>query len=193
MRIAVFLGCSAAALALISGVARAELGEATPTAGGELSISLPMTGGSFAGALTGRARVLVADEADGGTPFGEFSVTDTRDSGTGWSVTVSATRFANLTYSGKDLTLGSLTMPPLAVESTDASSTAPPDTLQQATTVDTGDGGVVVAACTQHGQGVGTYVFSAVGGEPWRLDIAADAYAGVYVSTATITVATLVL
>ncbi len=160
---------------------------------GELLIDSQLTAGSFAGVLTGTGFTLFADEADGGTPFSEFSVTDSRGTGLGWYVTVTATRFENQTLPGKDIALDSLTMPRLSVESADASSTALPGQLHAATTVDTGGEGVVVAACTEHGQGMGTYIFTAADGEPWALAVTADEYAGTYTSTVTITVATLAL
>jgi hypothetical protein len=188
-----FCLAAASASALWCAVAQAESGETTPTPGGELCISSPPAAGSFSGQLTGMGLTLNADEAGGGTPFSGFVLTDSRGTGVGWYVTVTATRFENQTFPGKDIALDSLTMPRLAVESADASCTAPPGELHPDATVDTGGDGVVMAACTEHGQGMGTYIFTAAGGEPWTLAITADEYAGTYTSTVTTTVATLAL
>jgi hypothetical protein len=84
-------------------------------------------------------------------------------------------------------------MPRLAVESMDANCTAPPGRLHRAATIDTGGDGVVMVACTEHGQGMGTYLFSAADGEPWTLAVTADEYAGTYTSKVTTTIATLAL
>jgi hypothetical protein len=111
-RIIVALICGvvcATFLATHSVAALAESGEPMP--GGDLFIAEQLTAGSFAGSLTGMGLTLFADEAGGGTPFGGFSVTDSRDTGVGWCVTVTATRLENQTFPGKDIALDSLTMP----------------------------------------------------------------------------------
>jgi hypothetical protein len=158
-----------------------------------LFISSGAAAGTFSGVLTGSHLTLLADEAHGGTAFSGFTVTDGRDSGGGWSVTVSASRFTNSTFEGRDMAPDSLTMPRLAVQSADASCTAPPGDLRQAATVDTGGEGVVMASCTAAGQGMGTYIFSYADDRPWELAVPADTYAGVYTSVVTITVAPLAL
>lgn len=91
----------ACAFAVWSDGARAESGETTPTPGGELFISSQLIAGSFAGRLTGMGLTLFADEAHGSTPFGGFSVTDSRGTGVGWYVTVTATRFENRPFPAK--------------------------------------------------------------------------------------------
>src|SRR5680860_1089813 len=58
---------------------------------------------------------------------------------------------------------------------------------------DAGAAGVVMAECDAHGQGMGTYDFTAAGSVPWKLAITADEYAGTYYSTVATTVATLAL
>ena len=157
-----------------------------------LAVSESLTAGSFGGVLTGQRQVLIADEEHGGTPFGGFSITDSRGTGVGWYVTVSATRFANQTRPGEYLASNSLTMPRLKVDSIDSSSTVP-DTLGTAATIDNGGAGVVVATCAERGQGMGTYRFTSADGAPWELVVRSEDYAGVYVATVTITVTTLAL
>ena len=183
-----------ATFASFAGAAFAESGETTPTPAGELMISAQLTAGSFGGTLTGlgftlqRRRRPTAALRSAASPSPMHAT-----SGVGWYVTVSATRFENQTFPGKDIALDSLTMPRLSVESADASCTAPPGRLHQAATVDTGGDGVIMVTCTEHGQGQGTYIFTAADSEPWELAITADEYAGTYTSTVTTTVATLSL
>jgi hypothetical protein len=175
---------AAATFALCPGAALAEDG---------LSISAELTAGTFAGTLRGERSTLHASVAGGGTEFGGFSITDTRGTGVGRYVTLVATRFENATFAGKDLALGSLTMPKLTVVKANEQSSDVPGDLHAAAAIDTGGDGVVMAACSEHGQGMGTYDFSAANGEPWKLAITADEHAGAYYSTVTTTVATLAL
>ncbi len=181
---ALICACVAAALNLVTGVALAEDG---------LGISSELIAGTFAGTLRGESFTLHASEAGGGTDFSGFSIRDTRGTGVGWYVTLVATRFENATYAGKSIALHSLTMPMLAVAKADAGSSDVPGTLHAAATIDTGGAGVIMVACSAHGQGMGTYDFTAADGEPWTLAISADEYAGIYSSTVTTTVATLAL
>jgi hypothetical protein len=155
-----------------------------------LDVSSGLSAGSFAGVLTGATQTLYADGSGGGTPFSGFSITDDRDTGTGWAVTVAATPFESVDHPGERLEPGSLVMPRLTVASADASCTAPPGDLHDAAAVDTG-GGVVMVSCTEHGQGMGTYLFSAAGGTPWSLTVGPDAYKGAYTCTVTLTVSPL--
>jgi hypothetical protein len=181
---ALFCACAAVAFTLFSGVA---------FAADDLIISTPLTAGTFSGTLNGESLTLDANAADGGTVFSGFSITDTRGTGAGWYVTISATRFENVTVPGRHITFDSLTMPRFAVTASEETTSAVPGTLHAAATVDTGGAGVVVATCDAHGQGMGTYDFTAANRVPWKLAITADEYAGVYHSTVTTTVATLAL
>jgi hypothetical protein len=183
----VFLLCLAAAVGFSAAATAAPC-----AASGGLAVSSGLSAGSFAGVLTGATQTLYADGSDGGTPFSGFSITDDRDTGTGWAVTVAATPFENVDYPGERLDPGSLVMPRLTVASADASCTAPPGELHDAAAVDTGDG-VVMVSCTEHGQGMGTYLFSAAGGTPWSLTVGPGAYKGAYTCTVTLTVAALSL
>jgi hypothetical protein len=84
-------------------------------------------------------------------------------------------------------------MPRLAVPKADEASSDVPGTLYDAATIDTGGEGVVMVECDVHGQGMGTYDFTAAENQPWTLAITADEYAVTYYSTVTTTVATLAL
>ena len=170
-RMALFGVCVVVAFGLCAGVASADDG---------LSISAELAAGTFAGTLRGEGITLDASVAGGGTEFSGFSITDTRGTGVGWCVTMVATRFENATFPGRDLALDSLTMPKLAVAKADEQSSDVPGDLHAAAAIDTGGDGVVMAACSAHGQGMGTYDFTAADGVPWRLAVTADEYAGVY-------------
>ena len=178
-----------AAFALLSGTASATTTSATLT-GGDLSISRALTAGSFAGTLSGAAQSLSAAPAAGGTAFGGFQIRDARGSGVGWEVTVSAGRLVS--GSGHAFALGSLTMPALSVVG-EADSSAVPGTLHGAVAIDNSadgsTGGVVMAATSAAGQGMGAYDFT--NAAPWTLAVPADAFDGTYSSTVTTTLATL--
>jgi hypothetical protein len=194
IRVLVAAAVVALTMALSAGVAFAdEDGTSGVLTGGDLSISNALEGGTFAGTLTGAAATLNANVAGGGTEFSGFQITDARGTGVGWQVTMVATQFDNATQAGKDLALNSLTMPLLAVAKNDAGSSALPGTLHAATTIDTGDAGVVMAACSAFGQGMGTYDFTAAESAPWQLAVTADEFSGTYNSTITTTLATLAI
>lgn len=163
--------------------------------GGTLSVSTELTAGTFAVTMTGLTQTLDASVAGGGSVFSGFSICDPRGTGVGWSVTMVASQFANQEegFDGKDIALDSLTMPKLAVAKADTDSSDVPGTLHDAATIDTGGAGVVMAACSAFGQGMGTYNFTADSGTPWKLAITADEFAGTYQSTITTTLATLAL
>ena len=169
---------------------------ATLTAG-TLSITRPLTAGTFAGTLTGLPQSLAADASGRGSAFGGFQVRDARGSGAGWSVTVSAGRLVNADGSGHAFALASLIMPQLAVAKDNLGSAAVPGTLHGPAAIDNSadgaTGGVVMAATSAFGQGMGTYDFTAAGAAPWMLAVPADAFAGTYASTVTTTLGTLSL
>ncbi len=194
MRLLVAAAVVSLTMALSAGVAFAgDDGTSAVLTGGELNISTELAAGTFAGTLTGAATTLDADVAGGGTVFSGFSINDPRGTGVGWDVTMQATVFDNATVAGKDLVANSLTMPLLAVAKADAGSSDVPGTLHAAATIDTGVAGVVMAACSANGQGMGTYDFTAAADASWELALTADEYAGTYNSTVTTTLATLAL
>jgi hypothetical protein len=176
-----------AAFTMLTGVALAETSDTSATlTGGSLNISTPLTAGTFTGTLDGHGRVLE------GNGFSGFSINDPRGSGVGWDVTMQATIFDNATVAGKELVANSFTAPQFSVAKADAGSSDVPGTLHAAATIDTGTTGVVMAACSANGQGMGTYDFSAAA-SAWKLALTADEYAGTYSSTVTTTLATLAL
>ena len=93
--------------------------------------------------------------------------------------------------SGQAFALGSLTMPALTVVG-EANSSVVPGTLHGAAAIDSSadgsTGGVVMAATSAAGQGMGAYGFTSAA--PWTLAVPADAFAGTYSSTVTTTLAT---
>jgi hypothetical protein len=189
------LFCAVAVMAFtgLTGVAFAETDDTSAElTGGTLNISTELAAGTFAGTLTGAAQTLDASVAGTGTAFSGFSINDPRGTGAGWTVTMLATQFVNgaVRTATDDIALNSLTMPLLAVAMADAGSSALPGTLHAAATIDTGDAGVVMAACSAFGQGMGTYDFTAAESAPWELALTADEYAGTYSSTVTTTLAT---
>jgi len=106
-------------------------------------------------------------------------------------VTLSASQFARSDGSSRAFALGSLRVPQLAAVG-QVSSSAVPGALNAAAAIDnsaTGSaGGVVMAATSAFGQGMGTYDFTYTA--PWTLAVPADAFAGTYTSTVTTTLAT---
>ena len=162
---------------------------ATLTAG-NLSITRALTAGTFAGTLTGLPQSLAADASGRGSAFGGFQVRDARGLGAGWNVTVVASQLVNADASGHNFALGSLTMPQLAVLG-ETNSSAVPGTLHAAAAIDNSadgaSGGVVMAATSVFGQGMGTYDFTIAAS--WTLAVPANAFAGTYTSTVTTTLA----
>ena len=186
--VAAFSSLTGAALAVTSGTSSSS---ATLSAG-NLSLTKSLAAGTFVGSLNGAPQTLSADGTNGSTTFSGFQVQDARGTGAGWNVTVSASRFVNGDGSGHNFALASLTMPQLGVAGV-SNSSAVPGLLNGAAAIDNSDdgitGGVVMAATNAAGQGMGTYDFSAA--HPWTLAVPAAAYAGVYHSTVTTTLAPL--
>lgn len=192
-KVALFGVAAVAAFSSISGAAladSAQTGSSATLNGGNLSITQSLAAGTFAGSLNGAPQTLAADGQNGSTEFSGFQAQDARGLGTGWTVTVAASRFVNADNSGHDFALGSLTMPQLTVVA-EADSSEVPGALTTAAAIDNSDdgstGGVVMAATNAAGQGMGTYTFG--NSAPWTLAVPAAAYAGVYQSTVTTTLA----
>jgi hypothetical protein len=195
--LALLVALMASAGALLPAVALAETIGSTSSAileAGTLTITRALVAGSFAGELTGAPQTLAAG-AGGTTTFSGFQIHDSRGTGTGWGVTLSAGRFVNTDGSGHDLPLGSLIAPRLAVAG-EAGSSAVPGELSGAAAIDNSadgsTGGVVMAATGAAGQGMGIYDFTVADGAPWLLAVPAGAYAGTYRSTVTTTLAPMV-
>jgi len=184
-KIALFGAIAVAAFTMLTGVAFAETASTSATlTPGNLSITLALTAGTFEGTLNGAPQTLSS------TTFSGLNAQDARGSGTGWNVTVSASQLVNNDSSGHDFALGSLTMPALNVVA-ETSSSAVPGSLNAAAAIDNSadgaTGGVVMAATSAEGQGMGTYDFT--NAASWTLAVPANAYAGTYTSTVTTTLA----
>ena len=174
-----------AVLALSVGVASAaDAPTSVVLAGGALAVSAPMSAGTFSGTLTG------APEVFEGASFSGIAVTDARGTGAGWQLVMRATQFECAGVVGASLAPDSLTAPLFAATKADQGSSAVPGTVRAAP-IDNATGAVIAVSAA--GEGMGTYVFTAADGVPWRLAVTADEYAGVYYSTVTTTVATLAL
>lgn len=158
--------------------------DASPTtvsvAAGTLAVTSPEAN-SFA--------VIVLDGTTQATeaPLGQFSVTDARGSGAGWSVSVQATPFKEWSSTGyvdggKVLPLGSLTLGGLSVAASGSDSDVPvlaagPYVL---------DGAAVSVATAAAGAGMGTFVFTPAG--MLRVTVPASAYARAYRSQLSISI-----
>ncbi len=186
-RVTLFSAVAVLALAMLTGVAfAAESPTSATLTGGSLNISSDLTAGSFTGVLTGAAQVL------DGAGFSGFSINDPRGTGDGWEVTMVATQFSNgdARIALDDIALNSFTAPLFTVVKADGGSSDVPGTLNAAATIDTVDAvGVVMAATSAPGQGMGTYDFTA-DAAAWKLALTANEYAGAYSSTVTTTLAT---
>ena len=186
-KIALFGTLAVAAFTLVAGTAFAETANTSATlTAGNLSITQALTAGTFTGTLNGAPQTLSS------TTFSGFNTQDARGSGSGWNVTVVASQLINADASGHNFALGSLTMPQLTVLG-ETNSSAVPGTLHAAAAIDNSadgaTGGVVMAATSAFGQGMGTYDFA--NAAPWTLAVPANAFAGTYTSTVTTTLASL--
>lgn len=131
--------------------------------------------------LSGTATTTTASMSD-------FSVTDSREAGEGWNVVVQGTLFAQwdgagYVSGGASLPAGSLTMHVPSVSSAEPSPSPPSLALGPYRI----DGYATKIASAAVGEGVGTYTFMQTG--PLTLSIPAAAYAGLYRSEITISVA----
>lgn len=117
----------------------------------------------------------------------DFSVTDSRGTGEGWNVMVQGTVFAEwnggYVAGGKTLPAGSLSMLPPTVSSNEATP-SPPAMIEGSYLI---DGYATKIASAGSGAGQGTYTFTQTG--PLTLTVVAAAYARVYRSEITVSVA----
>jgi hypothetical protein len=118
-----------------------------------------------------------------------FSLVDARGAGAGWTLTVGATQFrewdgAGYVDGGETLPLGSLLLPPLAIDPAEPDpNTASPATAPSAYRI---DGASVVVGRAEEGAGMGTYLVTP--SDQLVLALPASAYAGTYRSELSITV-----
>lgn len=176
-RVALLAGVFFAATALLGGTALA----ATVTLnGGNLSISTPVIGDFSDVNLNGNAQTTDAS-------LGTFDVTDARGTGAGWNVTVQSTQFASASHT---LPTGSISLSEPTVAKKYASSNTVPTIVGGPYSINQYSGSSPVAvkiASAAVDAGMGAYTFSP---STMTLSVGADAYAGVYTSTVTVSVVT---
>ena len=141
---------------------------------GSLSVTTPSVGDFGGITLNGTARTTTAT-------MGTFTVTDSRGTGVGWSVTVQATQF---TSGGHTLPLGSASMPVPSVAKVTPQSTGLPAIMPGPYTID-GISATKIASAAADGSGEGSYIFTP---GLLTLSVPASTYAGTYTSTVTVSV-----
>ena len=114
---------------------------------------------------------------------GTFTVTDARGTGVGWNVTVQATQF---TMTGHTLPMNSISMPAPTVAKIDSTSGNTPSITTGPYLIDNASA-VKITSAAADGTGMGSYTFTP---GTLTLSIPANAYAGTYTSTVTVSVVT---
>ena len=173
-RVALLAGVFFAATTLLAGTAYAATSTVVLTAG-TLSLSAPTVGNFGTVTLDGSAKTTSATVST-------FSVNDARGSGAGWNVTVQATQF---TMTGHTLPMGSIAMPAPTVAKADATSNAVPSITAGPYVIDSASAVKISSAAVD--SGMGSYNFTSGN---LTLTIPANAYAGTYSSTVTVSVVT---
>ena len=153
--------------------------------GGSLTITNPSVSDVSGVTLDGTAQ-------QGSATMDSFDVADARGDGTGWNVTVEATRFAewaagDYVSSGKLLPSSSLSMPLLSVSKIDPTSSDLPTVAAGPYAIDSGSA-VQVASAAADGTGMGSYTF--LQGGALTLSVPASAYALTFRSDVTVSVNT---
>jgi hypothetical protein len=174
---------AAAALMFVAPSAFAADTTNVTVAAGTLTITNPLAGEFGSVTLTGVDQDLTASLAT-------FEVNDSRGTGVGWHVNVSATRFQEhdgtaLVTGGKTLPTSSLTMSAPTVTADGTTSPSPSISTGAPYTIDGGSAVKVASAAVD--SGMGKYDFSAT---TLTLTVPADAYAKTYQSTVTVDVVT---
>jgi hypothetical protein len=143
--------------------------------GGSLTLSTPMVG-DFAGVtLNGMAQTSAVR-------MGSFTVADATGMGSGWNMTVQATQMSATAHA---LALGSISMPQPTVATIDRTSGGVPTITLGPYLID--NASAVKIASADSGFGMGSYTFAS---GDLTLSIPANAYAGTYATTVTVSVAT---
>jgi hypothetical protein len=174
-KIGLLVGALVVATAILGGTAMAATSTVVLT-GGSLAISTP-TVANFGGVtLNGTAQPTTAS-------MGTFTVTDSRGTGVGWNVTVQATQF---TMTGHTLPMNSISMPAPTVAKIDATSGNTPSITTGPYLIDNASA-VKITSAAADGTGMGSYTFTP---GALTLSIPANAYAGTYTSTVTVSVVT---
>jgi hypothetical protein len=173
-KIGLLAGVFFAATTLLAGTAYAATSSVILT-GGTLSISAPVVGNFTTVVLDGTAKTTPAT-------MGAFTVYDARGTGAGWNVTVQASQFTTGT---KTLAYGSLSMPNQTVTKIDSTSNTAPTVVAGSYLIDSASALKISSAAVD--TGMGSYSYS---GGNLTLSIPANAYAGTYTSTVTVSVVT---
>lgn len=179
------LAVAAAAFMVITPATSAADDTNITVAAGSLTITTAPTAGNFSTVtLDGTAKQTTATLDD-------FEVNDSRGSGAGWHVTISATQFAehdgtDYVTNGKTLATGSLALEQLTVAQ-DGTTSNNPTITSGPYTIDAGSAVSVASAAT--GDGMGKYDFSAADNSiTMTLSVPASAYAKTYRSEVTVDV-----
>ena len=173
-RIGLLVGIFFAATTILGGTAFAAT--SVVLTGGTLNITAPSVGNFTGVTLNGTAQTTSAT-------MGTFSVVDSRGTGVGWNVTVQATQF---TATGHTLPMGSISMPAPTVAKTDATSGGTPSINSGPYLIDSASA-IKIATAAADGTGMGSYQFTP---SSLTLSVGANAYAGNYTSTVTVSVVT---
>jgi hypothetical protein len=172
-RIGLLVGVFFAATAILGGTAFATTAVLN---GGTLTLTAPSVGDFAPVTLNGSAQSTPAS-------MGTFTVTDARGTGDGWYVTVQA---GQLSMTGHTLPVDSISMsiPAPGVAKMDNTSSTAPSITGGSYTIDHASA-VTVASAMTSGAGMGSYIFTP---GALTLSIPANAYAGTYTSTVTVSV-----
>lgn len=174
--IGLLVGVFFAATAILGGTALAA--STVVLSGGTLTLTTPAVGNFTGVTLNGSAQSTTAS-------MGTFTVTDARGTGVGWNVTVQATQF---TMAGHTLPMNSISMPAPTVAKIDNTSGDTPSITTGPYLIDNASA-VKITSAAADGTGMGSYTFNAIP-STLTLSIPANAYAGTYTSTVTVSVVT---
>jgi hypothetical protein len=176
-RIGLLVGVFFAATAVLGGTAYAAT--SVVLSAGTLTITTPSVANFGGLTLNGAAQTTTA-------ALGTFTVTDARGSGIGWNVTVQATQF---TAGSHTLAMNSISMPAPTVAKADATSGNVPTIATGPYLIDNATAVKISSAAVDAttGNGMGSYTYTPGN---LTLSVPANAYAGTYTSTVTVSVVT---
>jgi WxL domain surface cell wall-binding len=170
-RIGLLVGVFLAATAILGGTA---LATTAVLNGGTIAVTTPSVDDFASVTLNGAAQSTTAG-------MGTFDVTDARGTGVGWNVTVQADQFDSGTHT---LPMDSISMPAPSVGKIAATSGSVPSIISGPYHIDNASA-VKIASAAGDGTGMGSYRFTP---DVLTLSVPANAYAGTYTSTVTVSV-----